>query len=160
MKRTHVVHEYVQTNHAEPSVVFPLLCPVREAEWVPGWKYQLLHSESGFAEPGCVFTTPNDNGVDSIWICTHHHPQKFEVAYTWVWPQMIATRLTIHLSATGEGSTRAKIRYEYTALSEAGAREVERFDNKWFESKMKRWEAAIDHYLKTGKCLEASEAWE
>jgi hypothetical protein len=160
MKRWHVVHEYVQTNHAEPSVVFPLLCPVREAEWVPGWKYRLLHSDSGFAEPGCVFTTPNDNGVDSVWICAQHDPQNFEVAYTWVWPQMIATRLTIRLTAAAASMTTANIRYEYTALSEAGDREVERFDRKWFESKMKGWEVAINHYLETGRCMDEHAAWE
>jgi hypothetical protein len=160
MKRTHVVHEFVQSNHAEPSVVFPLLCPVREAEWVPRWKYQLLHSNSGLAEPGCVFTTPNDNGVDCIWICAHHDPRNFEVGYTWVWPEMIATRLTIRLTAAANNSTTAIIRYEYTALSDAGDREVARFDRDWFESKMKGWEAAINHFLETGRRLEASAAWE
>ncbi len=160
MKSAHVVHEYVQTNHAKPEVVFPLLCPVREAEWVPGWKYQLLHSESGFAEPGCVFTTPNDNGIESIWICTQHDPKKFEVAYTWVWPQMIATRLTIRLSAADESSTHAHIRYEYTSLSDSGADELARFDRPWFETKMKAWELALNQYLETGKCISAAAAWE
>ena len=27
--------EYTQTNDAPPNRVFPLLCPVREAEWLP-----------------------------------------------------------------------------------------------------------------------------
>ena len=30
-----VTREYIQTNCAPPERVFPLLCPVREAEWVP-----------------------------------------------------------------------------------------------------------------------------
>jgi hypothetical protein len=29
-------HTYVQALRAAPAEVFPLLCPVREREWVPG----------------------------------------------------------------------------------------------------------------------------
>src|SRR2546427_13050450 len=57
-----VTHEYTQTNDAPPEIVFPLLCPVREADWVPGWQYKMIsfkirrggggmrihHSESGW----------------------------------------------------------------------------------------------------------------
>jgi hypothetical protein len=41
--------EYTQTNDASPEIVFPLLCPVREAEWVPDWKYRMIYSQSGVA---------------------------------------------------------------------------------------------------------------
>lgn len=61
-----VTYEFTPTNDAPPDRVFPLLCPVREAEWVPDWKYQLIYSQSGFAEEGCVFTTPNDVGPDTV----------------------------------------------------------------------------------------------
>ena len=40
-KGNRVVHEFTQTNSAAPEKVFPLLCPVREDDWLPGWKYQL-----------------------------------------------------------------------------------------------------------------------
>ena len=49
-KSHRVTHEYTQTNLATPERVFPLLCPVREAEWVPDWQYRLIYSESGVAE--------------------------------------------------------------------------------------------------------------
>ena len=42
---------------AHPDRVFPLLCPVQEALWLPGWCAEILHSESGVAELGCVFRT-------------------------------------------------------------------------------------------------------
>jgi hypothetical protein len=48
-KAKRVVHEYVQTNPAPAEKLFPLLCPVREAEWLPGWEYRLIYSESGLA---------------------------------------------------------------------------------------------------------------
>ena len=36
-----------QVLNAPPATVFPLLCPVREAEWVPGWTVRMIHSASG-----------------------------------------------------------------------------------------------------------------
>ena len=101
-----VRHEYTQTNDAPPEKVFPLLCPVREADWVPGWKYRLVYSESGFAEDGCVFSTPNDAGPDSIWMLTHYDPATYTIAYAWVEPGMIATQLRISLAPAPGGKTR------------------------------------------------------
>ena len=81
-----VSREYTQTNDAPPEKVFPLLCPVREADWVPGWQYRLIYSESGVAEDGCVFSTPNDSGTETVWMVTHYDPAAFTIAFAWVEP--------------------------------------------------------------------------
>lgn len=99
-----VSHEYTQTNDAPPEKVFPLLCPVREAEWVPGWQYRLIYSESGVAGDGCVFLTPNGAGPETVWMVTHYDPAIFTIAFAWTQPGMIATQLRIALSpAPGSG---------------------------------------------------------
>ena len=41
----------------EQDRVFPLLCPVRENEWLPYWSCEIIHSDSGKAEKDCVFIT-------------------------------------------------------------------------------------------------------
>jgi hypothetical protein len=148
-----VSHEFTQSNDAPPEKVFPLLCPVREADWVPGWQYQLIYSQSGLAEEGCVFTTPNESGPESVWLCTRYDPAAYTIAYAWVKPGMIAAQLRISLAPAPEDRTLARIRYVYTALSPAGNDELERFTPEWFQSKMQRWEAAINHYLRTGKLI-------
>ena len=53
------VRSYTQRIEAPPDSVFPLLCPVREAEWLAGWSevLEMVHSDSGLAEDGCVFMT-------------------------------------------------------------------------------------------------------
>ncbi len=157
MEAKRVTREFTQTNNAPPDRVFPLLCPVREADWVPGWEYRLVYSQSGIAELGCVFTTPNPDGVDSTWIVTEYEPPR-RTAFAWVWPNMIATLIEIQLEPAG-AQTKVHIRYTYTALSDAGARELARYDRAWFESKMTSWEKAINHYLRTGKAI-AAGAWE
>jgi hypothetical protein len=154
-----VTHQYTQTNSASPEKVFPLLCPVREADWVPGWQYRLIYSQSGVAELGCVFITPNEDGSETIWLVTEYDPAAFRVAFAWVNPGSVAAQISIRLEAKSSSETTAHIRYIYTGLSEPGNREVERYDDGWFRHKMQSWETAIDHYLKTGRKIDG-EAWE
>jgi hypothetical protein len=170
-KSSRVAHEYTQTNPAPPDKVFPLLCPVREAEWVPGWQYQLIYSDSGVAEIGCVFTTPNApvssqstegesvQFPETTWITVDYDPAAFRIAYVWIDPGRVATELRIQLEAASDGNTRAHIRFRYTGLSPEGNREVERYDQKWFERKMSGWESAINHYLRTGRKI-GTAGWE
>lgn len=166
-KSLRVAHEYTQTNSAPPERVFPLLCPVREAEWVPGWQYRLIYSESGVAELGCVFTTSNppasasqgQAASETIWIVTEYDPSAFRIAFVWINPGLVTAEIGIQLTPTPPATTRAHIRYRYTALSAEGNREVERYDQKWFRTKMGGWESAINHYLRTGRQIDSS-GWE
>jgi hypothetical protein len=151
-----IVHEYVQTNLAAPPQVFPLLCPVREADWVPGWKYRMIHSQSGVAEAGCVFVTPNADGSETTWVVTEYDPANFRIGFAWVTSGVIAAQIRIRLEPNSDGMTTAHIGYTYTGLSAAGNLELERYDENWFRHKMRSWEMAINHYLKTGKMMEAS----
>lgn len=159
-----VTHQYTQDNVAPPEKVFPLLCPVREADWVPGWQYRLIYSVSRVAEYGCVFITPNDDGGESTWVVTDYDPASFRIAFVWVNPGLVAAQIKVSLSSvpgsqTSGDHTRALIQYTYTGLSAAGNKEVERYDQEWFRHKMQSWEAAINHYLQTGKRIDAA-GWE
>ena len=154
-----VTHQHTQTNQAPPAKVFPLLCPVREADWVPGWRYRLIYSRSGVAELGCVFTTPNEDGSESTWLCTEYEPAHFRIAYAWITPGLVACQIQIQLEHGPGATTRAHIVYTYTGLSPAGDKEVERFTAGWFLAKMQGWEKAINHYLETGKVIAAPQ-WE
>src|SRR5271170_7576269 len=103
-----VTHEYTQNNVAPPEKVFPLLCPVREADWVPGWEYRLIYSKSGVAEDGCVFITPNEDGTETTWVVTDYDPASFRIAFAWVNPRLVAAQIRISLSKSAEtqGHTR------------------------------------------------------
>jgi hypothetical protein len=149
-----VAHEYTQHNEAPPEKVFPLLCPVREAEWVPGWHYRMIYSKSGVAEDGCVFSTPNDAGPETVWVVTEYDPAALRIAFVWSRPE-VACRIQIALTARSQETTAAHIRYSYTGLSVAGNKEIAGYSRHWFEDKMKGWEKAINHYLRTGQRMSA-----
>ncbi len=144
---TRVSRSYTQTNNAPPERVFPLLCPVREAEWAPGWRYRMIYSESGLAELGCVFATPNDDGHETVWVVTDYDPQAFRIGFTWVRPNMVATRISIQLREAGANRTHADISYAYTGLSERGNALIAGYSEAWFAEFMRGWERAINVYL-------------
>ena len=97
-----VAHTYKQRLSASPSRVFPLLCPVREADWIDGWNPILVLSQSGYAEQDCVFVT--DAKVhDSIWYITRHDPARFFVEMIKITPSVTACKLTIRVRPAKPG---------------------------------------------------------
>lgn len=154
-----ITHQFTQTNSALPERVFPLLCPVRESDWVPGWQYRMIYSRSGVAESGCVFITPNEDGSETTWLVTEYDPTAFKIAFAWITAGLVAAQIHIRLEATSSHETATHIRYTYTGLSEQGNRKAERYNREWFQHKMESWQAAINHYLCTGKKIDAA-GWE
>ena len=148
---------YTQTNTANIKEVFPLLCPVREKEWLDGWEYALVHSVSGHIEQDCVFTTPNPNGPGAVWFVTRHSREMFFVEFLKVTPGECVARINIHLEPVDEKQTLSHISYSYTALNDEQARLLEFGMEQRFLSAMRWWEQAINHYLSEGKILRRSE---
>ena len=71
-----VIRSYVQRLDGPSSAVFPLLCPVREAEWIVGWDPRLVVTASGVAERDCVFVT-EASPHEAVWYVTRHDDVKW-----------------------------------------------------------------------------------
>ncbi|HEX5473936.1 MAG TPA: hypothetical protein VFX12_04660 [Vicinamibacterales bacterium] len=136
---------WVQHLHAPPSHVFPLLCPVREREWVDGWDPRVVISESGVAEPECVFVTADAHG-ESTWVAIEHDPSRFVVRFVKTTPALAVTRVDIRLEPEGAG-TAAHVTYSWTALSEAGAAFVRDRTDEWWSGFMAEWEGSLNRFL-------------
>ena len=144
-----VRRSYTQSLQAEPDAVFPLLCPVREADWVRGWTPELVLSSSGVIEPGCHFTLEDG----SVWIVTRHDPRA-RIAEMWkLVPGLYTARITLSLSSDGKGGTLAEVVYTWTALSGEGEAFVAERTQPWYAQFMKEWEHELNHYLRTGDKL-------
>jgi len=153
-KPNRATHTYRQTLLGPPAKVFPLLCPVREAEWAEGWLPDLVVSSSGVAERDCVFVTP-DNAGKAIWCITRHEPEKWFVEMLKILPGVTACRLTIQLSENGDGCF-ADVTYSHTSLGPAGDEFVAKFTAEYYQKFMQVWEKALNYFLKTG-CRLAGE---
>jgi hypothetical protein len=146
-----VAHTYVQRLVAAPERVFPLLCPVREADWIEGWNPLLVVSGSGVAETDCVFTTAAEP-TDAIWYMTRHEPDAGFVEMLKITPGVTACRLRILLQATDAGCD-AAVTYMHTSLGPAGDAFVADFTAACYEAFMRDWEARLNHYLVHGTAL-------
>ena len=147
------VHTYTQRLVAPPEVVFPLLCPVREADWIEGWDPLLVVSDSGFAERDCVFLT-SAQPANAIWYVTRHEPGSGFVEMIKITPNVTACRLSIQLRAV-EGGCEAEITYAHTSLGPDGDAFVASFTADFYRRFMQDWESRINHYLREGSALRA-----
>jgi hypothetical protein len=143
-----VERTYVQKIDAGPEKVFPLLCPVREAEWVKGWDPYLVFTRSGYAEPDCVFLT-GDEQETVVWVMTELDPVNFRLELIKITPGETVGKITIALEKSGEDATNAHVTYMYTALSEAGRQFVQGYTEEFYVEFMHYWEKALNKYLGT-----------
>jgi hypothetical protein len=153
VKPIRVTRSYTQKLVAAPDAVFPLLCPVREADWIAGWDPLQVVSASGVAEPDCVFTTAA-HPVDAIWYITRHEPDAGFVEMLKISPGVTACRLTIQLRAVTDGSD-AVVTYRHTSLGPEGDAFVAAFTEDHYREMMRNWETRLNHYLRHGKALPA-----
>lgn len=151
-----VVRRYTQSIEAAPDVVFPLLCPVREGEWVDGWaeRCEIVHSDSGLAEEGCVFRTRAEDGRETVWTVTRHDPGARVVEFHRVTAGLLATRLVIGVEGRPAGRSAVSIAYTLTPLGAAGRQALESdWDEPSFARDMGWWEQSMNHWLRTGQVL-------
>lgn len=134
---------------APPAAVHPLLCPVREHDWIQGWQATLVRSASGLAEEGCVFTTPGQDGPDWLWLIPVHSPDRIRFAIHA--PGSHATLLDLWLEEEGTGTCLAWI-YDLVPLTPAGEAFATGYAAR-FPAAMALLERRLAHFLTTGTML-------
>jgi hypothetical protein len=150
-KPSRATRTFTQQLQASRDQVFPLLCPVREADWLEGWDPLFVLTNSGAAEPECVFMT-RAAPHPAIWFVTRHEPERGFVEMLKISPEVTACRLQIQL-ADAPGGCAATITYSHTSLGDEGDRFVAGFTEEFYAGFMREWETRMNHYLKTGKAL-------
>lgn len=141
-----LVRNFRQTLGARPERIFPLLCPVRESEWLPGWEAHMIHSLSGLAEPGAVFSTPQQSGPDAIWMIVEHRAPLRVRFVRWHADEMVVD-LELDLSSPRPNTTWLDVRYTYTATSPAGRARIEAMTESQWLAQMTHWETTLNAWL-------------
>ena len=143
---------YTQKLEGSKSEIFPLLCPVRERDWLDGWECEIIYSKSGINEEGCVFTTSHHSEKPAVWVTTKYDFEKGIIQFARVSEGEEAVKIDIHLIEK-KNDTECKISYQYTALNPVRKQYLrDNLDNKFYQS-MQWWEKAINYYLRTGEML-------
>jgi hypothetical protein len=156
-KAKRVTRNCVQTIKAAPSEVHALICPVKEAEWLDGWDYDLIFSQSGFAEAGCVFISRSEGEKETIWLITKRDDRNYETEFARITPESRVACLKVRIEDGGKHISRMHIAYTFTALTEEGNQFIDNFTEENFVKDMQFWEATLNHYLETGRPLPRSD---
>jgi hypothetical protein len=137
---------------AAPEEVFPLLCPVREYDWIEGWTCRMVHTESGVAEKDCVFRTDFD-GEPMTWVVGRYEPPA-RIEFTCFVPDLHVMRLAIALSG-GPDRTRLDWTRRWLSLGPAGDAWLLARTEGHHEQRMAWLRDSLRHYLETGDMLRA-----
>jgi hypothetical protein len=149
------VKSYKQTINAPPDSVFPLLCPIREADWAAGWVGKVIYAASGYAEEDGVYATEHGEKDDTIWVITKRDSSTHEIEFVYFVPGHRVVRLTISVKGIDHNKSNVYIKYINTGLSEEGNKEiVHQFADANFNQRMAEWERAMNYFLETGKVLQ------
>lgn len=136
---------------APPETVFPLLCPIREYEWIESWACDLLYSASGVAEQDCVFRTNFPvRGGQEIWtVCRYEPPHHIEFVRT---SELCVTRLALSLARSGDNGTSLLWKTVLTGLSEEGNTFAAHYAEK-LDEETATLERFLTHFLRTGEMM-------
>jgi hypothetical protein len=144
-----------QLLNFKPEMVFPLLCPQREYDWIESWKGKIIYSKSGFAELDCVFSTDLPGDIKEIWtVDLFNKNEKIQfVRFT----ESRVIRYSIKLIDNKNGTTTANWEQTITSISEEGNSYIENFSDIEYETKIKSLEKMLNYYLTTGQILKMTE---
>ncbi len=150
-----IARTYTWEIPAAPEEVFPLLCPVRETQWIPGWSCELIYSNSGVAEKGCIFTTSFPGDGEEVWVISRHEPESghFEAA-RFVGGSRVVT-VEVSLSSSDGRSTRLVWVQTVTGLDASGNEYLEAVPEQTRQAHMDALGKMLAHYCETGKMLGA-----
>ncbi|TKJ19412.1 MAG: hypothetical protein CEE43_15380 [Promethearchaeota archaeon Loki_b32] len=143
------IQEFSGTFETTPEKIFPLLCPAREADWIPGWDSELIYTKSGYAEDKCVFRTNKSNSAGvGLWIFTGFKLNEY-VEFVRFQRDMLL-HCKICLTQNKDGTTTATWKTISTSLSEKGNQEIERMS---VDKKHNPIIQLMHHYLRNGKMI-------
>jgi hypothetical protein len=110
----HTREQFSLVAAAPFEVAWPLFGADKERAWAPGWDPDFLWPAKAFDQEGMVFTIRYGER-NAVWVNTALDRTARRIQYTYVIPDLVATVITLKLTADG-GSTIVDVLYERTAL--------------------------------------------
>ena len=136
-----------------PEDVFPMLCPVREYEYIPPWECDIVYLDSGLAEQGGVFTTHSHREGDQkdVWVISRHDTNR-AIEFVRV-NGMRSMVYRIELQGTETGGTVVSWEQVITGLTEEGNQHVQTLQQSDFTAMLSHMQELLQHYLTSGEAV-------
>lgn len=132
----------------KPERIFPLLCPVREYEWIEHWKCELLFTESGFNEMGCIFKTDFPEFGEETWVTSRYEPTKY-VEFV----RTSADKVLLYSIALDESANQTNLTWSLKLIGTTGKgnRWIKSYNPDEFRNMIGLLEKKLDYYLTHGE---------
>lgn len=140
-----LTRRFIQRIDAAPEQVFPLLCPEREKEWLPGWNSHMIYSVSGVAELGAVFETTHGPG-STLWMITRHEAPR-RVSFARFQPDDLLVRIEIEITAAAPGKSAVAVEYCWTSAGSNGNAALAALTEAEWIKNMTNWERSMNAWL-------------
>ena len=149
--------------NASVDQVFPLACPYEEYKWIDGWHCDIIYSESGKVEDGCIFTEKrsvpmlhdSDDG-ETTWYAVLHDPEDFRLHFVLV-TDISIIKYKIEMEDPGDGTTVIKLDFMLTALNERGNTFIDSGGKERVSAMLMGLGHMMKHYCETGEMLKAEQ---
>jgi hypothetical protein len=143
---------------ARKTDVFPLLCPVREYDWIPDWQCTMMYSDSGVAEKNALFMTRSRFHRKVMWTTITYEPAS-EIEYLLVMGTDATVRLSISLQEEGAPGTRITWRMLFTAATPLAKHALRAdFTEEKFQAMLGKRERELNRYFESADRPHAAPA--
>ena len=127
--------------------VFPLLCPKREEEWIPGWECETIWSNSGYNEEGAIFRTMKPYGTELYWTTLQYDIRNKIVDFLITAPRLYMFRFKIHVYEISNGLLSMTFTQVFTSISEEGNALLERYEREDFKERLRALAEFMNRHL-------------
>lgn len=153
-----IVREASIELKAGAETVFPLLCPVKEADWIDGWEdiCTLVYTISGIAEEACVFETDIPLEGRALWICSRYDAEHTQIEYIKHIIGKAIIQWGMDVRDLDGGRSEIHAVYNATSLGGEGRTFVEHLGEKGFAALMEGLQDTINYYIVHGRMKKKS----
>jgi hypothetical protein len=127
--------------------VFPLLCPKKEEEWIPGWECETIWSNSGYNEEGAIFKTVKPYGTELYWTTLQYDINSKIVDFLLTAPRLYMFRFKIEIHVSSDNLLSITFTQTFTSISEEGNILLKRYRSEDFGERLKNLEEFMNRYL-------------
>lgn len=139
--------------NAGAKIVFPLLCPVKEVEWIDGWEdiCTIVYTDSGIAEEACVFETDIPLEGRALWICSMYDAENTSIEYIKHINGKAIIKWRMDVRDLTDGHSEIYAKYSATSLTKEGRAYVKDLEEKGFRDLMEGLKDKINYFIAHGK---------
>ena len=152
-KAKRISRKVSQKINAPSDKIFPLLSPDKMTEWLDGWNFNMIYSESGTGEEGAIFQTKHEEKIFTTWVISKLDEENKIIEFVRITPEILLVQIQMIISDNQNSTSNLDVEYVFTALTEKGNEYIEGNSSKQFYDMMKWWEKSLNYFLASGKKL-------